>query len=174
MLLLNSTYFIDILKSFRKDIYNLTVKQECYYIVNRRIDYYDKKTAENDEYMRFTTLPSPPQEQCLEMVYRILFTARKPPYHYDFIIQYSPQLARKNVINFIKQRFKCLKKTSTRFKISISKCSSLHGQVRTIRGLSLRNRETNELSSRFCTVSPAHVSSVGNSTNRIYPYSFDS
>lgn len=156
---------------FKNDICSETFVLDCLTIVNKRIEYYNSKISENNDHTQPLSIIQLPIEPCLSKSYRILFTVRKPPYHYDFIVQYSPDMARKNVLSHIKQKFGVPKKRSTRFKLPTSKSSSLHGQRRTVRGLSLKQRPTNEFSSGHDRLSPAHVYS-GNSTNRIYPCSF--
>lgn len=75
-----------------------------------RINYYNavisntEDLAEGSIQSHLLLIP-PPKEGCLNKLYRILLTSKPEPYHYDFITQCEPELARKSVIIQIKQRF---------------------------------------------------------------------
>lgn len=83
----------------------------------------------------------PPTESIYKKLGRLLFTNNPPPYHYDFYMDCSPELAKRNFFFKLKQRFGYSVRSSTYFtSISKSKSNSIRNSPIIVKYLSLTQR----------------------------------
>lgn len=179
--IVNSIGIAFIITKFRQDICDLTIDRGSIDTIFMRINYYNAILTDTIELVERTfqsnlILIPPPKEPCFSKLFRMLFTAKPEPYHYDFIIQCSPEAARKNVISQLKQRFGYSRKSnSTHIKPSLgsSPClrlyinSSIHKMSKT--RLVYPDVEKNSNN----TSQPKRVKLSLSTPSTIRPYSFE-
>lgn len=108
----SSFNFSVVLYYLKQDISKLTLDNEDIYVIENKRDYYNKiiQHSINIEEMPIESnqsivfLPSPP-EPCFSKMFRILFTTKPNPYHYDFFIQIPPDKSKASLLCQIKQKF---------------------------------------------------------------------
>lgn len=108
----NSIGFSDVIKSLRKDIMKITMELiNVEEILYRKIFYNNiiKENIKNETNNKLYY----PKESCINHLYRIIFTCKPNPYHYDFSIQSSVEKVENDVIFQIKQRFGYSKRGSS-------------------------------------------------------------
>lgn len=108
----NSIAFSDVIKSLRKDIMKITLELINVEDILLRKIFYNKIMKENVKDERNNILYHP-KESCMNHLYRVIFTCKPNPYHYDFSIQTSPEKVENDVIFQIKQRFGYSKRGSS-------------------------------------------------------------
>lgn len=108
----NSFNFSVVLYYLKQDISKITLDAEDIYIIEKKRDYYNKIIQHSinieeipiEANQSVVFLPSPP-EPCFSKMFRILFTTKPNPYHYDFFIAVPPDKSKATLLCQIKQKF---------------------------------------------------------------------
>lgn len=135
--LLRQSSFILLLKSLQQDISAYTLNMDEINQINIRRNYYNYTLYKNqliddsyDEQQRSVVNLKQPRESCVDKTFRILCTVKPHPFHYDFNINSSSDVARNEILAQLKLRH-CTKiiNTSTIFKTSIYSRSNYEKEI---------------------------------------------
>lgn len=108
----NNFHFSVVLFTLKQDISKLTLYAEDISTIENRRFHYNKLIQESmniselpiESSQAFIFLPKP-SEPCFSKLYRILFTSKPNPYHYDFFVYISPDKLKAALLCQIKQRY---------------------------------------------------------------------
>lgn len=112
--LINSFHFSAVISEFKHDLSRLTLNKNIIHNISKRSNFhYRNIDSILNNPSSYKSTVKVPKESCSSKLFRIVCTSYSHPYHYDFGIRCSPELAKTNVLCQIKQRYGYSRRSSS-------------------------------------------------------------